>query len=238
MTNYQFEIEWYGHCCYKIVYAGITFLLDPYDTFQSIDCGIIKSNYLLSSSSWHDHGHIGASPMSQVFTYPGEYNFDKGFTIYGIKTFESRGSQNTIFSVHFNDGFSFTNFADWGDENGISKLTKKELAILSQTKIAFTRINCINEKEKFFCYDLALQTCNPNIIFPEHYFPESFILNNLPKEKQQEYLNKLAQVEYMRKKVSFNYKYINSSVSTISFNQDTKDFIEFVNINKNVKFLK
>lgn len=236
MNTYSFNIEWFGHCCYKLEYKGIVFLIDPYDTFMNIDLGVIDADYLLSSSSWHDHGHIGASPKSHILTYPGVYDFGKDFIVYGLKTFESRGSENTIFTVEFEDGFCFTNFADWGDEDGVKKLTKEERNILEKTVVCFTRINDINTEKDIYCFDLPLHVCKPSLIFPEHYYPESFVTEHLPEDRVQGYLNKLNLLKTMQHKIGYNVEKVNDFRANIEFRLDEKRFIEFLKISPQVNF--
>ncbi len=80
MQEDQFKLTWYGRCCFLIEALDKKILYDPYDSYCNVDIGRIEADILISSSTWHDHGHIGASPKAFVITYPGKYEKD-GFII-------------------------------------------------------------------------------------------------------------------------------------------------------------
>lgn len=192
------KLAWFGHCCFLIEMGGLKILIDPYDTYGGNDIDRIEADCLVSSSTWHDHGHIGASPRAHIFSYPGQYQKRK-VKIVGIKSEEYRGTPNVIFNIRHSI-FSLTNFADLGDPNSVDKISPEEKAILGQTNIAFMRHN-ITSTRNLYCYDLALKLCNPQIIIPIHYHPKSYVLEQLPKDKQAGYLQKLPEVEKMIKKL-------------------------------------
>jgi hypothetical protein len=232
------SLSWYGHCCFKLEYKDISFLIDPYDTFNNIDVGIIEADYLLISSSWHDHGNIGASPQSHVLSYKGKYDFDKGFYIYGSKARESRGSSTMIYTVVFDDGFAFTNFADWGDPQGIESLNKQDIKQINKTKLGFMRINYIDLQKDYFCYDLALEICDPDIVVPIHYFPRNFIERELAPKKRNSYLKKLDIVKKMQKKLDRQYLQVASSSTELDIPCTDKLFLEFKDIHPQVCYTK
>ena len=189
--NEDLIISQYGRCCFLVELNGKKVLFDPYDRYCNVDIGIINADLLISSSTWHDHGHIGASPDAWIFTYPGT-EINSGFTITGIEAKENRGSPTVVFNLSYED-ISITNFADLGakdDEQFSNSLTLEQRKILESTNIAFMRpsiegdeilsTNIHNEK--------ILNYCNPNIIFPEHYFPENFIYEHVPEFERERFL--------------------------------------------------
>ncbi len=178
-------ISWYGRCCFIVEIDNKKVLFDPYDMFCNVDVGFIDSDILLSSSTWHDHGHIGASPESWIYTYPGEYE-NLGIKITGIESKEDRGSPNVIFNIQY-QGFSITNFADFGptqekyfDKNS----TKSEKDVLESTNIAFVRamIERDNLGENNVHNENFLKYCSPNIVIPGHYHPRDFINKQIPED--------------------------------------------------------
>lgn len=178
------QITWYGRCCFLIEMSDKKVLFDPYDLFCNVDIGLIEADILLSSSSWHDHGHIGASPGARVYTYPGAYE-RFGIQITGIESREDRGTPNIIFNIR-NDDFSITNFADFGPTQAPyfdAHVTDREREVLQSTTIALVRpmierentdgVNIHNEN--------FLRYCAPQIIIPGHYHPREFIATQIPQ---------------------------------------------------------
>ena len=237
MNFSKYRIEWYGHCAFKFSYKNVSFLFDPYDSFQNIEIGYIRADYILVSSIWHDHGNINASSQAHIIAYEGIYDFNKGFKIYGFKAEESRGSQNIIFTILWDDGMCITNFADWGDIDGKSKLDNKALKILSKTKIALMRINYIDKEQDFYCYDLALSVTKPLMIIPIHYFPTKFIKKEIPKNNFfNNEITKQKQVDYMVKKLKYNHKIISGFLFEDSKLPKNPLFLEFSNVHSQVKY--
>ncbi len=238
MNQKSYKIEWFGHCAFLFTYRGIRFLFDPYDSFQNIIIGKIESDYLLISSTWHDHGNIDASPQAHILSYEGGFDFDKGFKIYGTLVHESRGSQTVIFTILFDDGMCVTNFADWGDIDGKSKMNEKSRDIISKTKIAFMRINYIDLEKELYCYDLALSVSKPSIVIPEHYYPEAFIQRELPLEKRNGYSQKLKQVKKMTERIGYPHKVVSGFAFEESKLPSDPIFLEFSDISPQVKYQK
>jgi hypothetical protein len=176
------KITWYGRCCFLVEYTSQRILFDPYDRFCDVDIGTIEAEVLISSSTWHDHGHIGSSPGAWIFTYPGKY-IHEGFDIYGIETKEERGSPTVVFNIQF-DGFSITNFADMGvyDKN---VFTKEQTEIILSTNIAFIRAG----------HEDVMAFCQPKIIIYEHYFPSEFVNTQIPQDLRVSYLRPIEAVE-------------------------------------------
>jgi len=187
----KLNITWYGRCCFLAELDNKKILFDPYDRYCNVDIGLIDADLLLSSSTWHDHGHIGASPQAWIYTYPGiETNF--GFQITGIEAKEDRGTPTVIFNIQ-NKDISITNFADFGperEEEFNKNLTSQQRDILQSTNIAFIRPSITTEEitVKNIHNENALKYCSPNIIIPEHYFPKSFILSQIPDSKKESFL--------------------------------------------------
>lgn len=184
------KITWYGRCCFLVDIAGKKVLFDPYDMFVKIDIGYIESDILLSSSTWHDHGHIGASPGSHIYSYAGEYT-NSDIKITGIESKEDRGTPNVIFNIQYGD-FSITNFADFGptqEKSFDANATEDELKVLRSTNIAFARPMIEREEvgENNVHNEDILKYCEPNIIFPEHYHPRSFITEQIPEDTQRKF---------------------------------------------------
>jgi hypothetical protein len=187
----ELTISWYGRCCFLVEINQKKILFDPYDRYCNVDIGIIDADILISSSTWHDHGHIGASPGAWIFSYKGS-EVNSGFQITGIEAKENRGSPTVVFNLRYQD-ISITNFADLGSEEDKyfeNSLTPEERAILKTTNIAFIRPSTEGEElsEGNVHNEKALKYCSPSIIFPEHYFPESFILEQVPEGKRLEFL--------------------------------------------------
>ncbi len=184
-------ITWYGRCCFFVELNGKRILFDPYDMYCNVDIGRIDADILISSSTWHDHGHIGASPHAWVCTYPGAYEHD-GLTITGIEAKESRGTPTVVFNVRYGS-ISITNFADLGaehDEEFDRSLTPEARTILQSTTIAFMRASIIGDQvaDHNTHNETILKYCAPAIIFPEHYFPPSFIEEQVPESEKQKFL--------------------------------------------------
>lgn len=194
------KLTWYGRCCFLMEYKGKRVLFDPYDTYCNVDVGIIEADVLITSSTWHDHGHIGASPKAHIYSYPGKYE-NNGTKIFGVKAKEDRGSPTVVFNVILGP-FSITNFADFGPEqkNDFDKnLTLTQRAILKNTNIAFIRPSIKgDEMQKTNEHnECVLDYSEPSIIFPEHYFPKSFIEEQVPESTKQSFLTPLIVVNEM-----------------------------------------
>jgi hypothetical protein len=166
------KLTWYGRCCFLIEINGKKFLTDPHDSFDGVDMGQVEADYTLSSSSWHDHGHIGAAPKSIVITEPGVTQIDD-ITITGISTKETRGTKNVIFNIK-SSNFSISNFADLGNLESMQQLSSEDLEIINSTNVAMIRPNPTTLEFDFSCGELALQFCQPKIIIPHHFYPEKF----------------------------------------------------------------
>jgi hypothetical protein len=160
-------------------------LFDPYDTYCKVDIGIIPADIIISSSTWHDHGHIGCSPKAYICTYPGKDTNPFNIDIFGIETKEGRGTPTVIFNLKLGP-FSITNFADFGQEQDFST---DDINIIKSTNIAFIRSDDH--------YDLALKYCQPKIIFPEHYFPRSFINDQVEEDEKENFLQPNIAVDKM-----------------------------------------
>jgi len=183
MSEEGIRVSWYGRCCFLVEDAGRKVLFDPYDAFCNVEMGRVNADILVSSSTWHDHGHIGASPSAYVFTYPGKYEHN-GIVITGIEALEERGSPTVIFNIQLGE-FSITNFADFGPSQEAvfeRKLDVEMREVLMSTNIAFVRPMIKGEvvREKNEHVENYTKYCSPLIIFPEHYFPQSFIAEQVP----------------------------------------------------------
>jgi len=205
-TTPNLTITWYGRCCFLVTYKDTTVLFDPYDTYCSVDIGEIEADILLCSSTWHDHGHIGASPQAHVYSYPGEYKHGD-VRIVGIEALEDRGTPTVIFNLTIGP-YSITNFADFGPEQQKAyeaSVSEKERAILAKTNIAFIRPSVVREKvaEKSIHNEIALEYCQPKAIFPEHYFPRSFTEKHIPVNEKIHFLRPLRMVDGMIKRFGY-----------------------------------
>ncbi len=167
------KLTWYGRCCFLIELNDKKILIDPHDSFDGVEMGRVDADYTLISSTWHDHGNIAASPDSIILSSAGITKVGD-ITITGIHTKESRGTDNIIFNVQFED-YSITNFADLGDPDSLTNLTAQEKEVLASTNIAFVRPNIIDKEPFISSGELALQTCKPKILIPHHYYPKQFI---------------------------------------------------------------
>ncbi len=218
-------INWYGRCCFLVELNKKKVLFDPYDKYCGVDVGVIDADLLLISSTWHDHGHIGASPGAWIFSYPGTHK-NCGFTITGIEAKENRGSPTVVFNLRYKN-ISITNFADLGakeDEKFDRSLTPKQRDVLKSTNIAFMRPSIEGEEiaDNNMHNEKVLKYCTPNIVFPEHYFPDSFINERVPDAKKAEFFKPNIIVEEMLiglgypTKIVDDYKYV---VKLEDFNQ-------------------
>lgn len=241
MNDCQFNIKWYGRCCFLVETLNRKILFDPYDTYCGVDIGFIDSDILISSSTWHDHGHIGVSPNAFIITYSGKYEKD-GFTINGIEALESRGSPTVIFNVKFGP-FSITNFADFGAEQKtkFDNLVKtEELEILKSTNIALARPSISGNINGEYVHDeIFMNYCDPSIIIPEHYFPESFIEESVVENQKENFLSPNKIVHEMVNKLGYKIEKVRSFEKTISINDlDEKKVIEFLRLHPQVNYVK
>ena len=218
-------VSWYGRCCFLVEYEQQKILFDPYDTYCGVDIGNIEADVLISSSTWHDHGHIGASPNAHVYSYPGTYNHGD-IHIVGIEALEDRGTPTVIFNVKVGP-YSITNFADFGPKQQQAfeaSVTLDEKQILAETNIAFIRSSIVGDEvsENNVHDEIALEYCQPNIIFPEHYFPRSFTELHVPEDQQIYLLRPLVVVDEMLERFGYPVRDI-SGYSTTLTNQDLKN---------------
>jgi len=221
----KFNIQWYGRCCYVIEIENRKILFDPYDRYCNVDIGLIDADLLISSSTWHDHGHIGASPQAHIITYPGIEEHDS-MLVTGIEAKENRGTLTVIFNLKYKD-VSITNFADFGSEHieeFDSNLTFQQRQILESTTIAFIRPDITHTKP-------ALRYCQPNVIFPEHYFPRKWTEQHIPDAKKSDYLEPNIAVDEM-------LNHIGLPVITIDDHQIEFDTEKIKDIKQVFQFLK
>lgn len=228
----KIRLTWYGRCCFLIEINNKKILIDPYDLFDDIDVGNIDADYTLISSTWHDHGNIGASPKSIIISEPGEIKIDD-IIITGVETKETRWTKNVVFNIKTND-FSITNFADLGDPKSLNNLTLKDKNILETTNIAFVRPNQIWHEDGVTSGELALRLCNPQIIIPHHFYPENFI-NRVASPKK--ILGYLPQVENMIKRIVYKKQQLNNYMVEIDINDyKEKTAIVFSDIHPQVSY--
>lgn len=232
-------ITWFGRCCFLAQFEGKSVLFDPYDGYCGVDIGIIPSDILLVSSSWHDHGHIGASPKSYIYSYEG-ISENSGFKICGIKAEENRGTPTIIYNITLGP-FSVTNFADFGPKRirGFdSKLTTKQKDILRSTNIAFIRPSIVGELDDEHIHnEVALKYCRPSIIFPEHYFPVSFTEKYIPDDKKEKFLKPVREVDEMIELSEHPLKEINSYFVEIQQKDlKEKNIFKFRDLHPQVRF--
>ena len=235
------KISWYGRCCFLIEVDGKKILFDPYDTFCNVDIGIIDADILISSSTWHDHGHIGASPKAHIYTYPGVYKKDN-ITITGIEALEDRGSPTVIFNVKVGM-FSITNFADFGPEQKVAfdkKTNKEQLDVLIGTNIAFVRPSIKDSDAAVHVHDeIFFDYCKPAILISEHYFPKAFINNSIPEEERGHHGSAEAIAEELIVSTGYPVEETNSYQIEISeIDLRNKKLIKFVDIHPQVKYSK
>lgn len=216
-------ISWYGRCCFLVEIDSKRILFDPYDRYCNVDIGLIEADILISSSTWHDHGHIGASPGAWLFTYPGSEEH-KGFQITGIEAKENRGSPTVVFNVR-NKNVSITNFADLGakdDEEFDVSLTLAQREVLRSTNIAFMRPSIEGEEileNNNIHNEKVLKYCSPNIVFPEHFFPESFINEQVPENKKEEFFKPNIIVDEMFQTLGFPVEEVNDYKVLVNLNE-------------------
>ncbi len=218
------KIAWYGRCCFLVEYKGKRILFDPYDRFCNVDIGLIESEILISSSTWHDHGHIGASPGSWIFTYPGNFKH-LDFTINGYEVKEERGSPTVVFNIQFG-GFSITNFADMGIYSS-NIFTEEQKAVLASTNIAFIRAG----------HQEVLNFCDPRIIIPEHYFPLNFIQEQLPDNLKNEFEQPVKETDKLLESLKYPVKEIDNYWCTFNENSlKEKTVIKFLKLHPQVRY--
>ncbi len=218
-------ITWYGRCCFLVQYQGDRILFDPYDSYCNVDIGIIEADILVSSSTWHDHGHIGAAPNAHIYTYPGTYAHDE-MEIVGIEALEDRGTPTVIFNVTVGP-YSITNFADFGPKQQQifeKSVTTNERKILAETNIALIRSSIVGDEvtQNNVHNEIALDYCQPKAIFPEHYFPRSFIEQHVPESQKASFLRPLIVVDEMMERFGYPVKEIASYTTQLS-EEDLKD---------------
>lgn len=194
------NITWYGRCCFLVELNNKRILFDPYDRFCNVDMGLVDAEILIVSSTWHDHGHIGASPGAWIFSYPGYYKH-LGLEINGMEVKEERGTPTVVINVRYKN-LSISNFADMG-VYGKNIFNKKQRDILKTTNVAFIR----SDHEK------VLDFCNPKMIIPEHYFPRAFVENQIPSHLKGDFMLPDNEIDKMIKFLGFpteevdDYKY-------------------------------
>jgi len=172
----KINLTWYGRCAFLIGIKDIKIMIDPHDQFDGFNMGLVNADYTLISSSWHDHGHIGATPRSIIISEPGvkETEEDENIVFTGIETKESRGTRNVVFNIKTDD-FSLTNFADLGDPTSLKNISEKEKKVIESTNILFGRPNQILHEKGVTSIDLALRYCDPKIIIPHHFYPKKLV---------------------------------------------------------------
>lgn len=239
MKNDEIKISWYGRCCFLLEALDKKILFDPYDRYCNVDIGLIDSDLLISSSTWHDHGHVGASPKAFVITYPGTYKKD-GFLITGIEALEDRGSPTVVFNVRFGS-FSITNYADFGPgqkEYFDSHVSKEDLEILRRTNIALVRASIKGDPQGEHLHDeIFLDYCRPSIVIPEHYFPESFVNDCVPETEKKNFLDPNIIVNEMIEKLNYSINEVDDYQTTILAG-DLKNgkLIKFLTIHPQVRY--
>ena len=228
-------MTWYGRCCFLIEVNGVKILTDPHDTSDSVDMGIVKADYVLISSTWHDHGHIGASPFAIVISEPGNYKLPNNITVSGIETKENRGTKNIIFNIKWGK-YSITNFADLGDPKYLQKISNCKKKTLASTTIMLARPNPVL-KTSLTSIDLSLKSCDPKILIPHHYYPPVFSKRTKGKLSKN-LLKSYKQVDIALKKLKYTKKDIKGSSTTISLNDyKEKTALMFQDMHKQVKQL-
>ena len=237
--NESLKITWYGRCCFLIETGVKKILFDPYDTYCNVDIGVINADILISSSTWHDHGHIGASPKAFIITYPGVYEKD-GIKITGIEALENRGSPTVVFNVKIAE-FSITNFADFGPEQKEhfdNHVSQENIDILRSTNIAMARASIKGDPTANHIHDeIFLEYCQPAAIIPEHYFPESFINQYVPDDQKNNFLTPNLIIDEMIKNIGYTLKEIGSYEAEISKSDlNSKAIIKFKNLHPQVKY--
>ena len=238
----KITISWYGRCCFLIQLGNKKALFDPYDMFCGVDIGFIDSDILLSSSSWHDHGHIGTSPGSWIYTYPGEYE-NSGIKITGIESKEDRGSPNVIFNIQY-QGFSLTNFADFGptqEKYFDSNITDSEKRCLRSTNIAFVRAMIKRDEvgENNVHNENFLKYCSPNIVIPGHYHPRDFINKQITEGLRKKFEPANIMVDELPGSIGYSLEAINDYKMNVSSDFTNKKIMyRFMKLHPQVKFVK
>ncbi len=234
-------ITWYGRCCFLIEYQEKKIIFDPYDTYCNVDIGQIEADVLISSSSWHDHGHIGASPSAHIYSYPGFYQHGD-FKITGIEALENRGTPTVIFNVAFGP-YSVTNFADFGpaqQETFDKTVTEKEKQVLDSTNIAFIRASIIGEKDKDHGNEHnenIFNYCQPSLIFLEHYFPKSFTEEQVEESKKKSFLKPLIVYNELIEILDYPVRKVNGySLSLSPHDLDHKTLYQFLRLHPQVVY--
>jgi len=203
----QIRLTWYGRCCFLLELGDKKVLIDPHDTFDSVDMGRVDADYVLISSVAHDHGHVGASPWAYAVGTPGMF-VNEDIAITGIPSRESRGTPNIIFNIRYGD-LSITNFADFGDPSSLDTLPIEAKSILKTTNIALVRPNYVEHMEGVQGGELALQYCDPAVVIVHHFYPESFIQKHPKLDKARVYHgwidDLLPKISYFPQKI-FSYE--------------------------------
>jgi hypothetical protein len=229
----RFKISWFGRCCFLVEIENKKILFDPYDKYCNVDIGYIETDILISSSTWHDHGHIGVSPQAHIITYPGIEEHD-GMIVTGIEAKENRSTPTVVFNLKYKD-VSITNFADLGSEHIEEfehNLTPAQRQILGSTSIAFVRPNTIHR-------DPALRYCQPKIIFPEHYFPRKWIEQHVPDAKKSDFLEPNNAVDEMLEGMALPVVTINDYMIEIDTEKikNVKQIFQLLELHPQVKYV-
>lgn len=233
-------ISWYGRCCFLVELGGKKVLFDPYDLFCNVDIGLIDSDMLLSSSTWHDHGHIGASPDSLIYSYPGSYE-NAGIKITGIESKEDRGTPNIIFNVQYQN-FSITNFADFGPTQikyFDAHVSDTEKRVLQSTNIAFVRPMIERESvgEHNIHNENFLQYCTPNIVIPEHYHPRDFITTQIPEDRRHKFEPANVLVDELPKTIGYPLEEVDDYHKQLGNEiQQRKSLLRFMKLHPQVRY--
>ena len=229
----KLKLTWYGRCCFLIEVNDKKILIDPHDQFDGVSMGVVDADYTLISSVAHDHGNIAASPHSQTYHEVGPQSLKNDIKITGIMTKEYRGTNNLIYNIK-TDNLSITNFADLGDLKSLENLSQEEREILESTDIAFLRPNKISDDTEATSGDLALKTCEPQIIIPHHFYPKKFIDKEGELKKMSPYLK---WTENMVEKLAYKRQQIDSYSTEIDLDEfKEKTAILFSDIHPQVSY--
>ena len=129
---------------------------------------------------------------------------------------------------------SITNFADLGDLKSLENLSQEEREILESTDIAFLRPNKISDDTEATSGDLALKTCEPQIIIPHHFYPKKFIDKEGELKKMSPYLK---WTENMVEKLAYKRQQIDSYSTEIDLDEfKEKTAILFSDIHPQVSY--
>ncbi len=233
METNKVKMTWYGRCCFLVEINGLKILTDPHDTFDDIDMGTVKADYTLISSTWHDHGHIGASPSAVIISEPSNYKLPNNITLSGIETKENRGTRNVIFNIKWKN-YSITNFADLGDPKYLQKLSNCKKKILASTKIMMARPNPVL-KTRFTSIDLALKVCTPKILIPHHNYPPVFA-RRIKGKLSKDILKTYNRVDIALERTAYIKKQIKGSSKAINLSEyKEKTALLFQDVHKQVK---